>query len=175
MSAGSQVCGIPGDAADHAADLVVLVDGVADLDGLGRRHELVVQVLVGALVVLVGGVAGERQEHDGVVDLVEGQPVVHEALELAEARRGIAHEVVDGLAVLPAAAVLLEVERRVKVPDGHERLDAVLVHLLEHVLVEGHALGVGLFSRPVGNRRLQLMDMRNCLKPISPKRAMSSL
>ena len=117
---------------------------MADLDGLGARDELVVQVLVGALVGLVRGVAGERQEHDGVVDLVEGEPVVHEALELAEARRGIAHEVVDGLAVLPATAVLLEVERGVEVPDGHERLDAVLAHLLEHALVEGHALGIGL-------------------------------
>ena len=60
---------IVGDAADHAADHVVRIDLMTDLDRLGRSDKLVVQVLVGILEIGIRHIF--RQEVDRVVDLIE--------------------------------------------------------------------------------------------------------
>ena len=84
------------------------------------------------------------------IDLVKGEPVLHQALVASEDRGREVLVEVDELAVAPAAVFLDEVNRAVEVRDGHERLDAVLLALAEHVLVEGQAGLVGLGLITVG-------------------------
>ena len=97
------------------------------------------QVLDGLLVLaLLKDQAGthKRQVQDHV-DLVEGEPVLHQALVAGEDRGREVLVEVDELAVAPAAVLLDEVNRAVEVRDSHERLDTVLLALAENVLVEG--------------------------------------
>ena len=125
-----------------------------DLGCPGARNELIVrgEVLDGLLVLaLLKDQAGahERQVQDHV-DLVEGEPVLHQALVTGEEHRGEVLVEVDELAVAPATILLDEVNGAVEVRDGDERLDAVLLALAEHVLVEGEAGLVGLGLVAVG-------------------------
>ena len=91
----------------------------------------------------------KRQVQDHI-DLVEGEPVLHQTLVAGEDRgREILVEV-DEFAVAPAAVLLDEVNRAVEVRDGHERLDTVRLALAEYVLVEGQAGLVGLGLVTVG-------------------------
>ena len=87
------------------------------------------------------------QDH---IDLVEGKPVLYQALVAGEDRGREVLVEVDELAVAPAAVLLDEVNRAVEVRDGHERLNAVRLTLAEHVLVEGQAGLVGLSLVAVG-------------------------
>ena len=110
------------------------------------------QVLDGFLVLaLLKDQAGthKRQVKDHV-DLVEGEPVLHQALVAGEDRGREVLVEVDELAVAPAAVLLDEVDGAVEVRDGHERLDAVRLALAEHVLVKGQAGLVGLGLVTVG-------------------------
>ena len=116
--------------------------------------ELVVggQVLDGLLVLaLLKDQTGthKRQVQDHI-DLVEGKPVLYQALVAGEDRGREVLVEVDELAVAPAAVLLDEVNRAVEVRDGHERLNAVRLTLAEHVLVEGQAGLVGLSLVAVG-------------------------
>ena len=120
----------------------------------GAGDELVVggQVLDGLLVLaLLKNQAGthKRQVQDHV-DLVEGEPVLHQTLVAGEDRGREVLVEVDELAVAPAAVLLDEVDRAVEVRDGHERLDAVRLALAEHVLVESQTGLVGLGLVAVG-------------------------
>ena len=110
------------------------------------------QVLDGLLVLaLLEHQAGahERQVQDHV-DLVEGEPVLHQALVAGEDRGREVLVEVDELAVAPATVFLDEVDGTVEVRDGDERLYAVLLALAEHVLVEGEAGLIGLRLVSVG-------------------------
>ena len=116
----------------------------------------------------------KRQVQDHI-DLVEGKPVLHQTLVAGEDRGREVLVEVDELAVAPAAVLLDEVNRAVEVRDGHERLNAVHLTLAEHVLVEAKPASLGSVSSPLGKMRVQARLMRKVLKPISAKRAMSSL
>ncbi len=69
----------------------------------------------------------KRQVQDHI-DLVEGEPILHQALVAGEDRGGGILVEVDEFAVAPAAILLDEVNRAVEVRDGHERLDTVRLH-----------------------------------------------
>ena len=91
----------------------------------------------------------KRQVQDHV-DLVKGEPILHQALVAGEDRSRKVLVEVDELAVAPAAVFLDEVNRAVEVRDGHERLDAVLLALAEHIFIESQAGLVGLSLVTVG-------------------------
>ena len=127
---------------------------MGDLGGPSAGDELVVggQVLDGLLVLALlkdQASAHKRQVQDHV-DLVKGEPVLHQALVAGEDRGREVLVEVDELAVSPAAVLLDEVDRAVEVRDGHERLDAVRLALTEYVLVESQAGLVGLGLVAVG-------------------------
>ena len=62
-------------ARDHAANLVILVDGMTDLHDFGARYELVMQLLVGALVRRVIPAAEKVNEREQIVNLVDGEKI----------------------------------------------------------------------------------------------------
>ena len=139
---------------EHAADLVLGIDLVADLGCPSACDELVVggDVLGSDLVLALFedqacAHEGHMQDH---VDLVEGEPVLNKALVAREEHRDELLVHVDKLAVAPAAVLLDKVDRAVEVRDGHERLDTVLLALAEEILVELQALFVGLGLVAVG-------------------------
>ena len=70
------------------------------------------------------------------VDLVEGEPVLHEALVLGEQQLTEAHPQVDDLRVVPAAVLVAERQRELVVTDGYERFDAVALACLKNLAVE---------------------------------------
>ena len=61
-----------------------------------------------------------------------------------EADLGIAHEQVDELAVRPAAVLLAQTIGHLEVAERDDRLNAVLEHAVEHVVIELQAGFVGL-------------------------------
>ena len=136
------------------------------------------QVLDGLLVLafLKDQTGTHKRQVQNHIDLVEGKPVLHRALVAGEDRGREVLVEVDELAVAPAAVLLDEVNRAVEVRDGHEWLDAVRLTLAEHVLVEGRSQPRWARSRRRwGKMRVHARLMRKVLKPISAKRAMSSL
>ena len=146
--------GVVATCGEHATDFDLGVDLVGDLGCPRAGDELVVggQVLDGLLVLaLLKDQSGthKRQVQDHI-DLVEGKPVLHQALVAGKDRGREVLVEVDELAVAPAAVLLDEVNRAVEVCDGHERLDAVRLALTEYVLVEGQASLVGLGLITVG-------------------------
>ena len=127
---------------------------MSDLGCPSAGDELVVggQVLDGLLVLaLLKDQTGthKRQVQDHI-DLVEGEPVLHQALVAGEDRGREVLVEVDELAVAPAAVLLDEMDRAVEVRNGHERLDTLCLTLAEHVLVKCQAVLVGLGLVTVG-------------------------
>ncbi len=134
---------------------------MAELDGLGARQELVVKRVETLLRIVPVGVEerhglilARRQDagthdvaesaHHEAVDLVEGEPVAHEALELGHDGARVMAIEVDELGVGPAAVMLGQIVGQLVVAEGHERLDALLVASLEHAAVEVEARLIGL-------------------------------
>ena len=140
--------GVNGAGGHHAANLVVGIDLVADLGGPGAGDEFVVGGGVGDLIAVLALVKADARTHEGQVvedvDLVEGQPVVDEALELGEEGSHKALVEVDHLAAAPTAVLFDEMDRAVKMGYRDKRLDVVLAALLEELAVEFDALAVGL-------------------------------
>ena len=87
------------------------------------------------------------QQH---IDLVEGEPVLHLALEAVEQHLAVVDVGVHHAAVLPAAVFFDEGNGGVKVADGDQRLDAVLMALVKNAVVEGQSCLVGLSVIAVG-------------------------
>ena len=106
---------IIGDAADHAADHIVGIDLMADLDGLGRSDKLIVQMLVGILEVLIRHIV--RQEVDRIVDLVESQPVFDQPLKFRKTGLCELDEQGDQFPILPVTQRLFQIQRRIEMPD----------------------------------------------------------
>ena len=139
------------DEAIHVAHLELRVLLVGEAHHAAARHELVVQRLVALLRsdLDAGGrtliALDEARRHHGAerggagVDLVEGEPVGHLVLVALEHGGGVLHEEVDELAALPAVVLLDQVVGHLVVRQRHERLDAVLLALVEHAVVEGEA------------------------------------
>ncbi|MNZ44372.1 hypothetical protein D3C78_620030 [compost metagenome] len=138
----------------HAAHLVGRVHLVGNLGRQGARDQLVVGRLVFDLLLVLPLLEHQAGAGEGAVqqyvDLVEGEPVLHQAVELLEAGAGIAGEKVHHLAVAPGAVLHHQVHGHVEVAQGHQGLDVVLSALLEQRPVEGDALGVGLLLVPLG-------------------------
>ena len=122
-----------------------------ELHGLCTCHKLVVQARQTALRVIpvasakAHGHILRRQDthaHDvthagngSCVDLVEGQPIVHQVLVLGEEQLAEAHPQVYDRGVVPATILVAKRQRELVVADGHERLDAVALACLEHLAV----------------------------------------
>lgn len=96
---------------------------------------------------------GEVQQH---IDLVEGEPVLHLALETVEQHLAVMDVGVHHAAVFPAAVFFDQRNGGVKVADGDQRLDAVLMALVKNAVVEGQPRLVGLGVIAVGQ------DARPC-------------
>ena len=86
--------------------------------------------------------AGKRLV-DQHVDLVEGQPVFDQAAVIVKQHPAVFQERVHHAAVLPAAVLFDQRNGRIKMADGHQRLDAVFMAFLKQTAVEGDAGGVG--------------------------------
>ena len=110
-----------------------------------------------------------------VVDLVEGHPVFDLVLVPLHDGDGVADKEVNAPAVEPASVVLGKVVGHFKVAQGDNRLNAVLEQGVKEVVIEFQSRLVGLVSLPLGKIRLQEMEVRKHLKPISAKSLMSSL
>ena len=125
------------------------------------------QVLDGLLVLalLKDQTGTHKRQVQNHIDLVEGEPVLHQALVAGEDRGREVLVEVDELAVAPAAVLLDEVNRAVEVRDGHERLDAVRLALAEYILVEGQASLVGLGLITVGEDAAPRQAHAEGLKP----------
>lgn len=138
--------------------------------------------MVHRLVELGGGeplLGGEDAAgHQGLVqqrvDLVEGQPGRHAVAVPLEEDPEVALVAVDQLAAGPAVMGAGQVERGLVVADGDQRFDAVLLELVEDPVVERQPGFVGVASSPCGKIRLQAIENRKTVNPISAKRAMSS-
>ena len=150
---GAALARVGGARGDHAADLEARVDLVTSHDGLGARHKLVVRALVHHLL----GVIELGEDHarvgpakDGVGDvelvanLVEGHPVLDLLVIALEANAGVTHKEVDELAVCPAAVLDAQAVGHLEVRQCDDRLDAMLQHAVEHVVIELEAGLVGL-------------------------------
>ena len=121
---------------DHAAHQILRVDLVGPLDGAGARDELIVQALVAVLYHGVRHVRNELERHERTVDLVKREPVLDQALVLAEEYFGEAVVQRDDFAIGPATELFLDIKGRVVMADGNQRLDAVFLELLENRTVE---------------------------------------
>ncbi len=155
---------VPGDVGDHIADHEIGVDLVAFDDGLRGGDELVVErfelllvvnlelgelaaVGAGKVVRMDVAEAVERAQsrlHDRDVDLVEGQPVFDLVLVALEAGRRVFYEEVDDAPVGEAAVLRDDGPGYLIVAERDERLDAVLLALVEDGVVEGETFLVRL-------------------------------
>ena len=148
--------GIEAQAGHHAADHGPWAQLMAQLDGQSAGHHLVMHGLIHDLVKVLAreAVRDQRAAGNGVaqhgVHLVEGEPVFDVLAKALKADAGVLDKEVDHLAGCPAVEVGHKGQRRVIVAQGDQRLNAVGLALLEHILVEGNALFVGLFVPGVG-------------------------
>lgn len=134
-------------ARQHAAHLVGGVHLMRDARRQRAGHQFVVRGLVFHLLGVFVGLehqpgAGERAVQQNV-DLIEGEPILHQPVEGFEAGAGIAGEKLHHLAVAPGAVFGHQVHRHVEMAQGDQRLDAVFAALLKQRAVEGNALRVG--------------------------------
>lgn len=70
------------------------------------------------------------------IDLIKGQPVVDQAFVTSEERSAEAFVVFQHLATTPATILRDQMHRTVKVGNGHQGLNAILVALLKEVFIE---------------------------------------
>jgi len=121
---------------------------VGDLRGGRGGDELVVDGLVEVLlaepVLGCGDAAGQEGLVKDGVDLIEGEPVPDPLAVTLEQGAGVTLEEADEATVGPAVIGTRQVERGLVVADGDQRLDAVLLELVEDPVVEGQPLLVGL-------------------------------
>jgi hypothetical protein len=134
-------------AGQHAAHLVGGVHLMGDAGCQRTGHQFVVYGLVFYLLGVLTRLkhqscAGERAvQHN--VDLVEGEPILHQPVEGFEAGAGIAGEKLNHFAAAPGAIFGHQVHRHVEMAQRHQRFDAVFAALFEQAAVEGDAFRVG--------------------------------
>ena len=174
--------GVGGQLGEHAAHLAAGNDLVAVLDHQGAGHQLVVQRLVAGLQHPVlrhtGGNDARRGEGvpDDAVHLVEGQPVFHQVLVAHKAGVAELGEAIDDPPVHPAVVLDGQGQGHLVVAQRDQRLNAQAPHLGEEVLVELQAPSRwARFPPRWGRCGSQAMETRSMVKPISAKRARSSL
>ena len=131
----------------HAAHLAAGHFLVGQPDRQRAGDQLVVGRLVLDLLPVFARLKHDAGPHKGHVqqhvDLVEGQPVLDQAAVIVKQDPAVFQERVHHAAVLPAAVLLDQRDGRVKMADGHQRLDAVFMAFLKQTAVEGDAGGVG--------------------------------
>ena len=134
--------------ADHAANSIIGIDLVRHLDGMSTCQKLMVQALAGILIVFIGCGRHGSQKLNRVVNLVEREPVAHQAAIFGKNRAGILVEICNGLAVLPSAKFLIEIERRIKMPHSHQGLDIMRPKFLKDtaVIIETCLVGLILYA-----------------------------
>ena len=127
---------------------------VRQLYRLCAGHQLVMGGLILDLLHILAGVEhqpcagkGQVQQH---VDLIKGEPVLHLAFEAVEQHLAVVDVGVHHAAVFPAAVFFDEGNGSVKVADGDQRLNAVLMALVKNAVVEGQSCLVGLSIVAVG-------------------------
>ena len=118
--------------------------------GTGAGHILVVQQLEILPDVLCRVTGDQILDHEGHVDLIEGQPVFHQALVLPEDGLGVAVKQLDQPAVLPSAKRFFQIQRHIVMLDGDQRLDAVLLQFQKYVPVKIQTSLIGRFLHAVG-------------------------
>ena len=127
---------------------------MGQLDGLCAGHQLVVSGLILDLLHVLAGRKEQTGSHKGHVeqhvDLVEGQPVLDLAPEALEQHLTVVGVGIYHPAVFPAAVLFDQGNGGIKVAQGHQRLNAVLVALIKELLIEAQALFVGLRIIAVG-------------------------
>ena len=102
------------------------------------------------------GLEDRAHGHGAAVDLVEGQPVLYLVLVALKDCLAVVHVELDQFPGSPAVVLFHQSIGQLVMADGNQRLDAVLL------------------SQPLGKMRVQLMEVRKILKPISAKRVISS-
>ena len=134
----------------HHADRELRPVVVCGDDSLCRSQELVERRVGDVLRVGVDEAGGHERRPLDAVDLVEGEVVLHEAVEAREARGGVLHEDVHQIAAIPAIEAVGQRERVLIVLKGNKWLDAVLAARLEDILIEGETGLVWLLVVAVG-------------------------
>ena len=145
--------------AEHVADMCLGVDLTQLDDSFGGRDKLVVRDLellgpapgigVGAVLVLIpDNTAAGAGVGIHVVNLVEGHPVLDLTLVATEERLGVMLEGVDNVTARETVILLCQVERHIEMVEGNHGLNAVLVALIEHLIVEGQTLLVWKNTAP---------------------------
>ena len=141
---------------DHAAHLELRIVLVGILYGLCAGDEHVVQRLksLGRLVrdfrqlavksLDRAAIQDRTHRHRAGVDFIESEPVFYQILITLKYSLAVVHKQLDQLAALPAVVFLNERIGKLIVRDCNQRLNAVLLALLEHVLVELKTLLVRL-------------------------------
>ncbi len=144
--------------------------GQAGGRGAGQQHMVgrLIDHLTAVLALLEGDACPGEGAVQQDVDLVEGKPVVHKAGVFFEAGLGVAGKAFQRFAAAPGAVLLHQTHGDVKVAQGHQRLNAVLAALLEHIAVKVTPSGLGVRSSPWGYRRDQEMEVRNTFSPALP-------
>ncbi len=155
---------------EHAANLGIGDELVAELVGLRARHKHVVRGLIDELLALLAALAAVKDDvrhivgvAAHVVDLVERQPVLHTVAEALEDDLAVPQEELDEAAVAPVAVLLNQRDGHLVVADGHHGLDAVRNQAVKEAVVKGEARLVGLHllargedARPVDGRAKHL-------------------
>ena len=83
---------------------------------------------------------GHMQQH---IDLVKGQPVMHDIPVTIKQHLTVAHKGIYHPAVFPAAVLFDQRNGRIKMADRDQRFDAIFTAFLEHAAVEGKTRFVG--------------------------------
>ena len=118
--------------------------------GTGAGHILVVQQLEILPDVLCRVTGDQILDHEGHVDLIEGEPVFDQTFVFPEDGLGVAIKQLDQPAVLPAAKRFFQVQRHIVMLDGDQRLDAVLLQFQKYVPVKIQTSLIGRFLHAVG-------------------------
>ena len=139
-----------GSTADHAAHHIFRIDLMSTFHGTGAGHILVVQQLEILPDVLCRVTRDQILDHEGHVDLIEGEPVFDQTFVLPEERLSIAVKQLDQPAVLPAAKRFFQIQRHIVMLDGDQRLDAVLLQFQKYVPVKIQTSLIGRFLHAVG-------------------------
>ena len=118
--------------------------------GTGAGHILVVQQLEILPDVLCRVTRDQILDHEGHVDLIEGEPVFDQTFVFPEDGLGVAVKQLDQPAVLPAAKRFFQIQRHIVMLDGDQRLDAVLLQFQKYVPVKIQTSLIGRFLHAVG-------------------------
>ena len=94
------------------------------------------------------------------IDLIKGQPVVDQALVASEEGPAETFITFQHLATTPTSILSNQMHGTVKVGNGHQGFNAILMALLKEVFQNCRPASFGSSSSPLGKIRDQAMDKR---------------